>query len=63
MNDKLRDVILPPISVYLFLRITNVIHPFIISLSLIVGIILFSQTVVSKYNNERHYYSLNDKHY
>ncbi len=63
MNDKLRDVILPPISVYLFLRITNVIHPFIISLSLIVGIILFSQTVVSKYNNERDYYSLNDKHY
>jgi len=59
MNDKLRDVILPPISVYLFLRITNVIHPFIISLSLIVGIILFSQTVVSKYNNERDYYSLN----
>jgi hypothetical protein len=58
--SKTSRFILPTITTYVVLRITNIINPFVISLSLLVGVIFFFQAVVSQYNIERRYYSLNN---
>ena len=58
--SKTSRFILPTITTYVVLRITNIIHPFVISLSLLVSITFFFQAVVSQYNIERRYYSLNN---